>query len=189
MTVLTAGDELDLVGADTKPLTTVRMGVGWDKARNAGFIGNGTPEVDLDASALQYGAGQLCDLAFFNNLRTRDGAVVHLGDNTSGSGEGDDETITVDLENVWDRVDTIVFTVSSFQGHSLQWVHNAYCRLTDDDDVEIARFTLSLGVPETGLVLAVLVREGAGWRLRAIGEGIAMTKPTEALEVLKPYVG
>jgi tellurium resistance protein TerZ len=85
-------------------------------------------------------------------------------------------------------VDTIVLLVSSYHGHALEWVRNAYCRLVDDRDVEIARFTLTLGVPETGLVMAKLFRSGDGWRLRAIGEGIAITTPTDRLDALRRYL-
>ena len=91
MTQLAAGDEFTVVPG------RVRMGIGWDKDRGAGVARTGRPEVDLDATALQFAGGQLFDLAFYNNLKTRDGSVEHLGDNTTGSGEGDDEAITVDL--------------------------------------------------------------------------------------------
>ena len=60
--------------------------------------------------------------------------------------------------------------------------------MVDDQGVERARFTLTGGVPETGLAMAKLVRDGDGWRLRAIGEGIAVKVPTEALEALRPFV-
>ena len=79
------------------------MGLGWDKERTAGAIGTGAPDVDLDASAVQFSGDQLFDLAFYNNLSTRDGSVVHLGDNQTGSGEGDDEQITVDLSKIYPR--------------------------------------------------------------------------------------
>jgi len=81
-----------------------------------------------------------------------------------------------------------VFLVTSYQGHTLEWVNRAYCRLLDGDDVELARFTLSGGVPETGVVMAKLFRDGEHWRLRAIGEGIAVTVPTASVEGLRPYV-
>lgn len=188
MIELSAGQELVLATDDGQPRTRLRMGLGWDKERTAGFIGSGAPEVDLDASAVQFAGGQLFDIAFYNNLITRDGSVAHLGDNLTGRGEGDDESIDLDLGHVYGKVDTIVFLVSSYQGHSLEWVGNAYCRLTDDQGVELARFTLTLGVPQTGLVMATIVRDGTQWKLRAIGEGIAVTVPTESLEALRPYV-
>jgi tellurium resistance protein TerZ len=185
---LTEGQELLLADADGQRLTKLRMGVGWDHSRTAGFMGTGAPPIDLDASAVQFAGGQLFDLAFFNNLATRDGSVQHLGDNLTGRGEGDDEVITVDLERVYGKVDAIVFLVSSYQGHSLEWVSNAYCRLVDDHDVELARFTLTLGVPETGLAMAKIFRDGDQWKLRAIGQGIAVKVPTESVEALRPLL-
>lgn len=188
MIELSAGQELVLATDDGRPRTRLRMGLGWDKEPTAGFIGSGAPDVDLDASAVQFAGGQLFDIAFYNNLKTRDGSVEHLGDNLTGRGEGDDEAIDLDLGRVYGKVDTIVVLVSSYQGHTLEWVSNAYCRLVDDRDVELARFTLTLGVPQTGLVMATIVRDGAQWKLRAIGEGIAVTVPTESVGALRPYL-
>jgi tellurium resistance protein TerZ len=185
---LAKGDELALTDDEGRPLTTLTVGLGWDKERTAGFIGTGAPDIDLDASAVEYTGDQYFDFAFYNNLQTRDGAVVHLGDNLTGRGDGDDEVVTVDLTRVYPRVDTIIFLVTSYQGHSLEWTNRADCRVVDDQGVEHARFTLTGGVPETGLAMAKLVRDGAGWRLRAIGEGIAVKVPTEALEALRPFV-
>ncbi|HXH79252.1 TerD family protein [Nocardioides sp.] len=188
MIELSQGQDFAVVGPEGQPLTRVQMGVGWEHVPTAGFAGSGAAPVDLDASAVQFAGGTLFDLAFFNNLATRDGSVVHLGDNTTGQGEGDDETISVDLTTVYARVDTILFLVSSYQGHSLEYVRNAYCRLSDDHGAELARITITLGVRETGLVMAKLVRDGGGWKLRAIGSGIALKTPTESIESLLPYV-
>jgi tellurium resistance protein TerZ len=188
---LTQGQEWVLATQDDQPLTRLRMGVGWDKEKNAGFIGSGAPDVDLDASAVAFAGGQYADMVFYNNLRTRDGAVVHLGDNQSGRGEGDDEVITVDLTAVHPKIDTIVFLVSSYQGHTLEWIRNAYCRLVDvrgEEDVELARVRLTNGVPQTGMAMAKLVRDGQGWKLRAIGEGIAVKVPSESVEALRPFL-
>lgn len=188
MIELTRDQEMVLARDDGTSLGRLTMGLGWDKKPGAGFIGTGAPDVDLDASAVQYAGEQLFDLAFFNHLETRDGSVTHLGDNISGRGDGDDEQITVDLAKVFPRVDTMLFLVSSYQGHTLDWIDNAYCRLVDDHDVELARLTLTEGVPRTGLVMAKLFRDGAGWRLRAIGQGVAVTVPTEAIETLARFV-
>lgn len=188
MIELTKGQELVLATDDGRRFTRLQMGVGWDKERGTGFIGSGAPDVDLDASAVQFADGELFDLVFYNNLKTRDGSVEHLGDNITGRGEGDDEAIMVDLERVYARVDTIVFLVSSYQGHALDWINNAYCRLVDEHDTEVARFTLTAGVTETGLAMAKLFRDGEDWKLRAIGEGIAVKVPSESVAALKPFV-
>jgi stress response protein SCP2 len=190
---LTAGQEVLLTSDDEQPLTRLRLGLGWDKERTAGAIGTGAPDVDLDASAVQFTGDQLFDLAFYNNLRTRDGSVVHLGDNQTGRGEGDDEQISVDLGKVYGKVDAIVLMVSSYQGHTLEWINRAYVRLVDEtrDDLELARFTLTAGVPTTGMVMAKLFRDPAAagpWRLRAVGEGIRATVPTEAVNALRLFL-
>lgn len=184
---LSTGQTLDLE-EDGRSLTRVRMGVGWEHAHTAGFAGSGAAPVDLDAAAVQFAGGAFFDIAFFNNLATRDGSTTHLGDNTSGKGDGDDETISIDLAGVYAKVDTILFLVTSYQGHSLEYVRNAYCRLLDDAGSEVARFTITLGVQETGLVMAKLVRAGDGWTLHAIGSGIALTTPTDDIESLTAYV-
>ena len=188
MIELSKGQELLLATDEGLPLTRLHVGLGWDKEPTAGFIGTGSPDVDLDVTAVQFAGDQLFDLAFYNNLQTRDGSVTHLGDNLTGRGEGDDEVVVVDLSQVYPKVDTILFMVSSYHGHTLEWISNAYCRLVDDRDQEFARFTVTGGVPTTGLVMAKLVRDGEQWRLRALGEGIAVTVPTAALPALRPYL-
>ncbi len=188
MIELSKGQELELLDESGQPLTGIKLGIGWDKERTAGFIGTGAAEVDLDASAMEYSRGEFFDLAVFNNLTTRDGSVVHLGDNRTGDADGDDETITVDLPRVHPIIDTIVFVVTSYQGHTLEWVNRAYCRLLSDDDVELARLTLTHGVPHTGVVMAKIFRVDDHWRIRAIGEGIAAKSPTDAMEALQPFV-
>ncbi|WP_372734761.1 TerD family protein [Nocardioides sp.] len=184
MVQLAAGEELVLDGVSGK----VRMGLGWHEERNAGVAGSGRLEIDLDATALQFRGSELFDLAFYNNLKTRDGSVVHLGDHKTGGAEGDDESIVVDLDHVHAPVDTVLFLVSSYQGHSLEWVAGAYCRLVDADEQELARFTLTLSIKETGAVMALLRRTGEGWTLKAVGEGVAITKPTEGLAKLTRFV-
>lgn len=187
MIELTEGEELTLPTVDGKPLTAVQMGIGWDHSPTAGFIGSGAPPIDLDASAVQFAGGQFFDIAFFNHLATRDGSVVHLGDNTTGKGGGDDEVITVDLSRVYPKVESILFMVTSYQGHSLEYIRNAYCRLVDDNDTELARVTITLSVRETGLIMARLSRDGASWKLAAIGTGIALKTPTDSIEALLPF--
>ena len=188
MIELTEGQDLTLTAVDGNALTKVQMAVGWDHAPTAGFIGRGAAPSDLDATAVQFAGGAFFDLAFFNNLATRDGSVVHLGDNTAGKGQGDDEVITVDLNQVYPKVESILFLVTSYQGHSLEYIRNAYCRLIDDNDTELARFTITLGVRETGLVMSKLFRDGSTWKLRAIGTGIALKTPTDSIEALLPFV-
>ena len=61
-------------------------------------------------------------------------------------------------------------------------------RLVDDHDVELARFTLTGGLPQTGMAMAKIFRDGEQWKLRAIGEGIAVKIPTESVEALRRFL-
>ena len=90
-------------------LTQIMVGLGWD-ARST----TGAP-FDLDASALLCGSGRVLGdeyFVFYNNLKSPEGSVEHTGDNLTGEGEGDDESILVDLSKVPERCDKIVFPVS-----------------------------------------------------------------------------
>jgi stress response protein SCP2 len=185
---LTQGQELLLAADDGAALTRLQVGLGWDKIPTAGAMGTGAPDVDLDASAVAFANRELADLAFYNNLTFRDESVVHLGDNLTGKGVGDDEALSVDLSKVHPKIDTIFFLVSSYHGHTFEWINNAYCRLVGDDGVELARYTLTGGLDQTGLVLAKIFRDGETWRLRAIGEGIPVKIPTESVRALTPFL-
>lgn len=188
MVELNPGRSWLLSHADGHPLTRLRMGLGWDRLPDERIVDGDLPQVDLDASAVEFGGGQVVDIAFYNHPVTRDGSLQLLGDNRSGRGEGDDEAIEIDLERTHPRVDTIVFLVSSYQGHILEWVRNAYCRLVDDDGVELVRLTITGGGPHTGLVLAKLVRDAPGWLLHGLGEGVSITVPIESVEPLKRFL-
>ena len=95
----------------------------------------------------------------------------------------------MDLSKVHGPVDTVLFLVSSYQGHSLEWVANAYCRLVDEEsDEELARFTLTQSVTDTGAVLALLRRTPSGWALNAVGEGVPITVPTQGLAKLNRFL-
>ena len=188
MIELTQGQELLLATESGEPLSRLQVGLGWDKLPTAGAMGTGAPDVDLDASAVAFANRELGDLAFYNNLKFRDGSVEHLGDNLTGKGSGDDEVLSVDLTRVHPKIDTVFFLISSYHGHTFEWINNAYVRLVDDNDVELARYTLTGGLDQTGLVLAKIFRDGEHWKLRAIGEGIPVKIPTESVRALTPFL-
>ncbi|MEV0397221.1 MULTISPECIES: TerD family protein [Polymorphospora] len=155
-------------------LTRIRMGLGWDAAPAKGFFGKlrgGGGGIDLDASCLLLdGSGRLLDQVWWRQLRSKDNSIVHTGDNTTGEGDGDDESIIVELGQVPAAVQTLVFTVNSFTGEDFSRVANAYCRVVDETNgSELARFTLTGSGTHTALVMARVNRQGAGWALTAIG--------------------
>ncbi|MEU6751902.1 TerD family protein [Spirillospora sp. NPDC046719] len=152
-------------------LALVRMGLGWDAVKKKGLFGKREQEIDLDASCVLLTGDGVADVIYFGKLTSDDGSVRHTGDNRTGAGDGDDESVVVDLGRVPEQVTSLVFTVSSFTGQTFDEVDNAFCRLVDETTgEELARYALGGGGGHTAMVMARLYRQGGGWKMNAIGE-------------------
>ena len=158
-------------------LTSVSIGLGWDARTTTGT------DFDLDASAIMVKAdGKVVSdshFVFFNNKTSPDGSVEHTGDNLTGEGEGDDESIKVNLATVPAEVDKIVFPVSIYEaesrGQSFGQVRNAFIRIVNQaGGTELARYDLTEDAStETAMLFGELYRSGAEWKFRAVGQGYA----------------
>jgi tellurium resistance protein TerZ len=169
---LSKGQRVSLTKGGGQSLTRVRMGLGWDAVKKKGLFGGlKSQSIDLDASCLLFdGQGKLVDQVWFQQLQSKDKSVVHTGDNLTGAGEGDDESIIVDLSRVPAHVATLVFVVNSFTGQDFSQIENAYCRLVDEStNAEVARYNLSGSGRHNAQVMAKLVRDGDSWAMTAIG--------------------
>ncbi|MFF7728084.1 TerD family protein [Streptomyces sp. NPDC008001] len=163
-----------------RPLTqSVKMGLGWEPAW-------GGRAIDLDASVIAYGPDRnMIDACYFGKLQILNGAIQHSGDNLTGEGSGDDETITVHMQGLPPEVTGLVFTVSSFNGQKFSEVAKAYCRLLDArTGEELVRFDLTGAEPKTGVLMAKFVRQYSGeWEMTALGEFV---KSRTVRDLVKP---
>lgn len=168
---LSKGQSVSLTKSSGGSLTRVRMGLGWDAVKKKGLFGSRSQSIDLDASCLLFdGSGRLVDQVWFNQLRSADGAVQHTGDNRTGAGEGDDESIIVELGQLPAAVTTLVFVVNSFTGQNFSQIENAFCRLVDETTgAEVARYELTGSGTHNAQVMSKVARDGAGWSMTAIG--------------------
>jgi tellurium resistance protein TerZ len=168
---LSKGQKVSLTKAGGGTLSKVRMGLGWDAMRKKGLFGSRSQSIDLDASALLFdAAGNLVDQVWFQQLTSKDGSVQHTGDNRTGAGDGDDESIKVDLSRVPPTVATLVFTVNSFTGQDFSQIENAFVRLIDEsNETEIARYDLTGTGSHTAQIMAKVSRDGQGWSMTALG--------------------
>ncbi|MCU1790207.1 TerD family protein [Pectobacterium polaris] len=158
-------------------MKNVLVGLGWDARATDG------QDFDLDASAFLLNVnGKVrsdTDFIFYNNLKSADGSVAHTGDNRTGAGDGDDESLKIKLDLIPTEVDKIVFVVTihdaQTRNQSFGQVSGAFIRLVNDDtQTEIARYDLTEDAStETAMLFGELYRHNAEWKFRAVGQGYA----------------
>lgn len=152
------------------------IGLGWDTNQAS----TGT-DFDLDASAFMLGENGKIPadefFVFYNNLQSPDGAVEHTGDNLTGEGEGDDESIRVDLSKIDPRINEITFVVTIHKAderrQNFGQVRNAFIRICNTDSgEEILRYDLDEDFSiETAVEFGRLYKRGGQWKFEAIGTG------------------
>lgn len=158
-------------------MTKLRAGLGWDTRATDGA------DFDLDASVFMIGEnGKVIDdksFIFYNNLKSVCGSVEHTGDNLTGEGDGDDETIKVDLTTVPATVTKIVIAVTihdaASRNQNFGQVSNAFIRvLNESNNDEVIRYDLSEDYSiETALNFGEFYRHNGEWKFKAIGQGFA----------------
>lgn len=190
---MTKGQKISL-SKDGGSLTRVKMGLGWDPVSSPkkGLFKRSAPEkqIDLDASVVLLDDNrQVVDTVWFRQLRSKDGSVQHTGDNLTGAGDGDDESILVDLSSVPQNVSVLAFTVNSFSAQGFGEVANAFCRVVDETTgEEFARYDLSAQGSHSALVIAKVYRHSGEWKMAALGDPGAGKTVTEILPLVQQVV-
>lgn len=173
---LSKGQNISL-SKEAPGLTKVLVGLGWDERATDG------QDFDLDASLFMLNASGKCrsdaDFIFYNQMNSPCGSVSHTGDNRTGEGEGDDESIKVDLSKVPADVQTLAVTVTihdyEARKQSFGQVANAFIRIVNEDTgAEVVRYDLTEDYStETAMVFGELYRHNGDWKFRAVGQGYA----------------
>ena len=172
---LSKGQKVDLTKGNAG-LDKILAGLGWDTNKY-----DGGHEFDLDVSVFMTGeSGKVesdSNFVFYNNPQDAAGSVVYSGDNRTGEGEGDDESVAITLSKVPASVQKISFTVTIHEaearGQNFGQVENAYIRIVDAaKNEELLRYDLGEDYSiETAIVVAELYRHGGEWKFAAIGSG------------------
>ena len=172
---LSKGQKVDLTKGNPG-LDSILAGLGWDTNRY-----DGGHDFDLDVSIFMTNEQGKVDtdtnFVFYNNPKDAAGIVVYSGDNRTGEGEGDDETVYITLSKVPADVAKISFTVTIHEaqarGQNFGQVSNAYIRIVDTaKNEELLRYDLGEDYSiETAIVVAELYRHGGEWKFAAIGSG------------------
>ena len=169
---LNKNDILDLTKRNPG-LKKVSLGAGWDIANNG-------LDYDLDIAAFLLDSNNkfntVSNIIFFNNKESQ--GISLAGDNRTGAGEGDDEVININLEEINPNIAKIVFVVTIHEAQAKRqtfgMVENSYVRLVDleNNKREICRFNLKEnGSTVTSVIFAELYKQSGEWQFKAIGEG------------------
>lgn len=171
------------------------VGLGWDEAKQekGGFFSPKPQAIDCDASAILLKSGKLVDkkdIVYFGNLRHKSGTVLHMGDNLTGAGDGDDEQIVIDLASVPEEYDKIVIVVNIYQAvkrkQHFGLIENAFIRLVDArNNNEMCKYNLTENYSGmTAMIFGEVYRYNGEWKFSAMGQG---TNDPGLLELSRRY--
>lgn len=171
---LSKGQNVSLSKTDPT-LNHILIGLGWDARSSDG------QDFDLDASVfMTTESGKVLSdeyFIFYNQLQSPCGSVAHTGDNLTGDGDGDDESVIVELSSVPANIKSLFVTVTIHDAEARRQnfgqVSNAFVRLVNHETgQEVLRFDLSEDYStETAMVFGEVYRHNGEWKFRAIGQG------------------
>lgn len=171
---LTKGQKIDLTKTNPS-VRSFKTGLGWNPNANVGKA------FDVDVSAFMLNSsGKLVSdnhFIFYNQLESPNKALIHQGDNKTGQGEGDDETLTIDFSKIEPETDSIVFVVTihdaEANNQNFGQISGSYIRIMDGDtSEEILKYDLNEDFSiETAIVFGKLYLKDAEWKFEAVGTG------------------
>lgn len=179
---LSKNTQISLKKEDGNQLQVIEVGLGWDMASSTsggGFLksmfgSSSTDSIDLDASILLFNESKnLIDKVYFGKKQSNCSAIIHSGDNLTGEGDGDDETIKVDLRKVNANAKYLVVTLNSFRGQNFSQVQNAFCNIYDVENGKKAMYNINLSNAKnenSALIVGVFIRENNQWEFKNISE-------------------
>ena len=175
---LKKGQRVELKKEQGGNLHRVMVGLGWDAVKKSSFFFSNPIDIDCDATAFLCKNDKLTsidDIVYFGNLKHFTNTVIHMGDNLTGDGDGDDEQILVDLERLPLEYNKIVFVVNIYKAkernQDFGMIKNAFIRICDGDTgKEFCKYNLSENYSGmTAMIFGELYRHNNIWKFNAIG--------------------
>lgn len=172
---LQKGEKVDLT--KTNPdVAKFKVGLGWNPNTAVG----GTFDVDVSAFILAADGKKLSDkhFVFYNNLKSPNDSLVHTGDNLTGEGDGDDESLVVNFANIEPEAEAIVFVVTIHEAESKRQnfgqISGSYVRITNEaTGEEILKYELNEDFSiETAMEFGRLYKRGGDWKFDASSSGM-----------------
>ena len=163
--------------AEMAGIETLELGASWDTSGggHSGLLGKLSRKIgtDLDLIAVLMNGSDPVRFTGIDQLDPLgDGSVVHSGDNQTGKGDGDDETLTLQLNRISPNVDSIVFVAVAFKhGSSLDRAANVSFKVYDSSGgtkTPVADIWPSLLTKDNACAVAKAVRVGGAWQLEVL---------------------
>lgn len=195
---LQKGQKIDLTKGNDG-LNNIMVGLGWDPIKKpttfwSNLLGSSQQEIDCDASVLMLNSEgklrKLEDVVYYDQLVSLCGNVRHMGDNTTGEGEGDDEQILITLNKIPIEIHSLIFVVNIYdcekRKQDFGLITNAFIRIINaDSNQELCKFNLTENYTEkTALIVGELYRHNSEWKFSAIGEA---TKDKYLIHLVRRY--
>ena len=178
---LQKGQKVDLTKGNAG-LKRLIVGLGWDAAeQKKGLFGmKKASEIDCDSSSFLFSTSinliYKSYILYFGNLRHKTGAITHLGDNLTGEGDGDDEQLIIELDQIPQNYEKIVFVVNIYQAYERKqhfgMIKNAFIRIVDaDTKQELCKYNLSENYENmTAMIFGEVYRYNGEWKFNAVGQ-------------------
>jgi stress response protein SCP2 len=179
--------------ADLTGVTHLSIGVSWDptSGSSGGLAGVLKRKLgtDLDLIAILCQGGEPVRLAGLDSLDpVGNGAIVHSGDNQTGNGVGDDETVTVDFSRVPRNITSVVFVAAAHKkGSAFSKARNVSFKVYDatgGSSQQVADIWPSLMATGNANGVAKAVRNGDSWALEVINH-MGKTKQGDEISLLR----
>ncbi|MFK7825866.1 MAG: TerD family protein [Oligoflexales bacterium] len=158
----------------------IKIGLGWDMAKR----GNGNVDLDGNAHILDKD-GKEIGLVYYNTKNWKN-LVVSGGDNLTGEGEGNDEEITIKLQDIAKKhpdVSRIVISVTVYTNQTFSVVKNEFCNASfkhpkTGKEVKLIDYNLDAMEElerERGIVFANIYKDANNnWRFQPIGKPVSI---------------
>lgn len=148
-------------------------------------VRNNNDNIDCDTWIALLEGGKLKDkknIVYYGNKDLIIGGksvVHHHGDNLTGDGDVDNEQITINLDELPKRFDSIIIGITIYKGkekkQSFGGIKNTFIRVVNaHNDSEICKFNQSEMAENKAAITLIpckLYRDKGEWQFKAIGEG------------------